>query len=48
MLDNGNAFDVMYLDFQKVFDTVPHKTCEQNSHSWNKRKNRHIDKKLAE
>jgi hypothetical protein len=24
-LDNKNAIDTIYLDFQKAFDTVPHK-----------------------
>ena len=24
LLDNGHGFDVVFLDFQKAFDTVPH------------------------
>ena len=24
MLDNGNAVDILYLDFAKAFDKVPH------------------------
>ena len=28
--DNGDSIEVMYLDIQKAFDTVPQKSCSRN------------------
>ena len=28
-LDNGNYTDIIYIDFQKAFDTVPHKSLNK-------------------
>ena len=34
-LDSGNYTDVIYMDFQKVFDTVPHKKLINKLYSYN-------------
>ena len=37
-LDNGNYTDVIYMDFQKAFDNVPHKRLINKLDSYNIRK----------
>ena len=33
-LDNGNGVDIIYLDFQKAFDKVPHKRLLKKLHAY--------------
>ena len=36
-LDNGGCIDVIYCDFMKAFDNVPHaKLIKKNPELWNK------------
>ena len=34
VLDNGNGVDIIYLDFQKAFDKVPHKRLLKKLHAY--------------
>ena len=33
-LDNRNGVDIIYLDFQKAFDKVPHKRLLKTIHAY--------------
>ena len=33
-LDNGNGMDIIYLDFEKAFDKVPHKRLLKKLHAY--------------
>ena len=38
-LDRGNEVDIIYIDFQKAFDSVPHKTTKHKFEIRDQRKN---------
>ena len=47
-LDEGKAFDIVYLDFSKAFDKVCHvRLIKKTEKNWNRRKNFGLAKKLA-
>ena len=37
-LDEGFGVDVLYLDYRKAFDSVPHKRLSEKLKTWNSRK----------
>ena len=45
-LDNGHYVDCIYMDFQKAFDKVPHKTIRENKKLWYSRYNTKLDRRL--
>ena len=42
-LDQGDSIDVIYLDFQKAFDSVPHQRLIQTIFLWSTWKNSTVD-----
>ena len=50
LVDNGNSVDVLYLDFSKAFDKVPHErrsTTESIGDTWNNWKDKELDWSVA-
>jgi len=48
-LDEGHGVDVIYLDYRKAFDTVPHKRLtDKYMSSWNQRKSVKLDQSISQ
>ena len=46
-IDRNNSVDLVYLDFAKAFDKVPHKRLEKTASMWNTRKSTKMDQQLV-
>ena len=46
-LDSGKDVDVIYLDFQKAFDKVPHEILFKKWGLWNSRQNPFLDQRIS-